>query len=177
MLRGILPKVAKRASDNAIRCSVSLPGGHTNCFQKGARRIKFEAAMTLDEILEQLPKLTDDEKRQLWNILDHELNGEGEESPEFLAELDARIRALDHGTRTYSLDEARQMVRNTVARARRSLLIEKVNIRFIYRSGLLHPLAQIGRCSKLPRLLKVVCLKQENHFIRIIGIAKKVQFF
>jgi hypothetical protein len=119
MLRGILPKVAKRASDNAIRCSVSLPGGHTNCFQKGARRIKFEAAMTLDEILEQLPKLTDDEKRQLWNILDHELNGEGEESPEFLAELDARIRALDHGTRTYSLDEARQMVRNTVARARR----------------------------------------------------------
>ena len=75
--------------------------------------------MSLNEIIEQLPKLSDDEKRQLWNILDHELSGEGEESPEFLAELDARIRALDHGARTYSLDEARQMVRDTVARARR----------------------------------------------------------
>ena len=69
--------------------------------------------MSFNEILEQLPKLTEDEKRQLWNILDHELADEGEESPEFLAELDARIRALDHGARTYSLDEARQMVRDT----------------------------------------------------------------
>ena len=75
--------------------------------------------MSLNEILEQLPKLTDEEKRQLWNILDQELANEGEESPEFLAELDARIRALDHGARTYSLDEARQIVRDTVARARR----------------------------------------------------------
>ena len=75
--------------------------------------------MSLNEIIEQLPKLSDDEKRQLWNILDQQLNGEGEESPEFLAELDARIRALDHGARIYSLDEARQMVRDTVARARR----------------------------------------------------------
>jgi hypothetical protein len=75
--------------------------------------------MSLSEILEQLPKLTDDEKRQLWSILDQELSAEGEESPEFLAELDARIRALDHGVRIYSLDDARQMVRDTVARARR----------------------------------------------------------
>jgi len=72
--------------------------------------------MSFNEILEQLPKLTDDEKRQLWNILDHD---EGEESPEFLAALDARIRALDHGARTYSLEEARQMVSDTVTRARR----------------------------------------------------------
>jgi triosephosphate isomerase len=43
----------------------------------------------------------------------------GEESPEFLAELDARIRALDHSGRTYSLDEAHQMVRDTAKRARR----------------------------------------------------------
>jgi hypothetical protein len=35
------------------------------------------------------------------------LADEGEESPEFLTELDARIRALDHGGRTYSLEEAR----------------------------------------------------------------------
>jgi hypothetical protein len=75
--------------------------------------------MSLNEILEQLPKLTEDEKRQLWNVLDQELAGEGEESPEFLAELDARVRALDHGARSYSVDEARQMVRDVVARARR----------------------------------------------------------
>jgi hypothetical protein len=75
--------------------------------------------MSFNEILEQLPKLTEDEKRQLWNILDQQLADEGEESPEFLAELDARICALDHGARTYSLDEARQMVRDTVTRARR----------------------------------------------------------
>jgi hypothetical protein len=44
--------------------------------------------MSFKEILEQLPKLIDDEKRQLWNILDQELAGEGEEGPEFLAALD-----------------------------------------------------------------------------------------
>jgi hypothetical protein len=75
--------------------------------------------MSFNEILEQLPKLTEDEKRQLRNILDQQLADEGEESPEFLAELDGRIRSLDQGARTYSLDEARQMVRDTVARARR----------------------------------------------------------
>jgi hypothetical protein len=75
--------------------------------------------MSFNEILEQLPKLTEDEKRQLWNILDQELADEGEESPEFLAELDARVSALDQGARTYSLDEARQMVSDTATRARR----------------------------------------------------------
>ena len=58
--------------------------------------------MIFNEILEQLPKLTEDEKRQLWNILDQQLaDQEGEESPEFLAELDARIRASNQGARTY----------------------------------------------------------------------------
>ena len=42
--------------------------------------------MSLNEILEHLPKLTEDEKRQLWNILDQQLADEGEESPEFLAD-------------------------------------------------------------------------------------------
>jgi hypothetical protein len=74
--------------------------------------------MSFNEILEQLPKLTEDEKRQLFNILSQQLADEGEESPGFLAELDARIRSLDHGARTYPLDEARQMVRDTVTRAR-----------------------------------------------------------
>jgi hypothetical protein len=40
-----------------------------------------------------LPKLTDEEKRQLWNILNQELAGGPEESPELLAELDARARS------------------------------------------------------------------------------------
>jgi hypothetical protein len=75
--------------------------------------------MSFNDILEQLPKLTEDEKRQLWHILDRQLADESEESPEFLAELDRRIRSLDQGARTYSLDEARQMVRGTIARARR----------------------------------------------------------
>ena len=75
--------------------------------------------MSFNEILEELPKLTEDEKRQLWNILDQQLSDEGEESPEFLAELDGRIRSLDQGARTCSLDEARQMVRDTVAGAGR----------------------------------------------------------
>jgi len=88
-------------------------------FRKGAIRIDFKPAMSFNEILEQLPNLTEHEKRQLWNILDQELADQGEESPEFLAELDARIRALDHDARTYSLDEARKMVRDTVTRARR----------------------------------------------------------
>jgi hypothetical protein len=75
--------------------------------------------MSFNEILEQLPKLTEDEKRQLWKILDQQLAGEKEESPEFLAELDVRIRPLNDGARTYSLEGARQMVRDTVTRAGR----------------------------------------------------------
>jgi hypothetical protein len=74
--------------------------------------------MSFNDILEQLPKLTEDERRQLWHILDRQLADEGEESPEFLAELDRRIRSLDQGAQTYSLDEARQMVRDTIAHAR-----------------------------------------------------------
>jgi hypothetical protein len=41
----------------------------------------------------------------------NEIPGEAEESPEFLAELDARIRALEAEGRTYTVEEARQMVR------------------------------------------------------------------
>jgi hypothetical protein len=90
-----------------------------NCFPSWELSISFKSAIIFNEILEQLPKLTEDEKRQLWKILDQQLADEGGESPEFLAELDARIRPLDHGARTYSLDEARRMVRDTVIRARR----------------------------------------------------------
>jgi hypothetical protein len=51
--------------------------------------------MSFNDILKQLPKLTEDEKRRLWHILDRQLADESEESPEFLAELDRRIRSLD----------------------------------------------------------------------------------
>lgn len=67
--------------------------------------------MSIHEILNELPKLTNDEKKQLWNVLDHELTPEAdEESPEFLAELDERIEALDRGERTYTVDEVRQHI-------------------------------------------------------------------
>ena len=46
--------------------------------------------MTSDEILGQLPKLTEEEKRQLWDILNQQLADEREESPEFIAEREAR---------------------------------------------------------------------------------------
>ena len=45
--------------------------------------------MSIKEILEELPKLTEEEKRQLWNVLDHELTPEeDEESPEVIAAND-----------------------------------------------------------------------------------------
>jgi hypothetical protein len=51
--------------------------------------------MSIKEILEELPKLTEEEKRQLWNVLDHELTPEeDEESPEVLAAIDEGIRSL-----------------------------------------------------------------------------------
>jgi hypothetical protein len=67
--------------------------------------------MSIKEILEELSKLTREEKRQLWDALEHELTPEeDEESPEFLAELDERIQALDRGERTYTVDEVRQHI-------------------------------------------------------------------
>ena len=76
--------------------------------------------MTLTEIFEQLPKLTPDEKRQLWNVLDRELASEAEpdESPEFLAELDRCVKEADAGGKTYTVEEARQMVREIIERRR-----------------------------------------------------------
>ncbi|MBV8377601.1 MAG: hypothetical protein JO279_11430 [Verrucomicrobia bacterium] len=75
--------------------------------------------MSIHEILEELPKLTEDEKRQLWNVLDHELGDESEEeSPEVLAAIERGIRSLEAGERTHTLDEARERVREIVAKAR-----------------------------------------------------------
>jgi hypothetical protein len=76
--------------------------------------------MTLTEIFEQLPKLTPDEKRQLRNVLDRELASESEqdESPEFLAELDRWVREAEAGGKTYTVDEARQMLQEIIERHR-----------------------------------------------------------
>ena len=76
--------------------------------------------MSFNEILKELPKLTQDEKRQLWNVLDHGLSGEqDEESPEVLAAIERGIRSLEAGERTHTIEEARQRVKEIVAKARR----------------------------------------------------------
>jgi len=69
--------------------------------------------------LEELPKLTAEEKRQLWNVLDHELTPEeDEESPEILAAIDEGIRSLESGERTYTIEEVREHIAKIVERTR-----------------------------------------------------------
>ena len=75
--------------------------------------------MNIKEILEELPRLTQEEKRQLWNVLDHELTSEeDEESPEVLAALDEAIRSLEKGEKTYTIEETREHIAEIVERAR-----------------------------------------------------------
>ena len=75
--------------------------------------------MSIKEILEELPKLTREEKRQLWDALEHELTpGEDEESPELLAAIDEGIHTLETGEKTYTIDELRQQIAGIVERAR-----------------------------------------------------------
>ena len=67
--------------------------------------------MSIKEILDELPKLTEEEKRQLWNVLDHELTPEeDEESPEVLAAIDEGIRSLESGERTFTIEEVREHI-------------------------------------------------------------------
>jgi hypothetical protein len=76
--------------------------------------------MSIKEILEELPNLTQEEKRQLWNVLNHEVAHDfEEESPESLAAIDEGVRSLESGEKTYTIEEARQLVVETVAKARR----------------------------------------------------------
>jgi hypothetical protein len=75
--------------------------------------------MSIKEILEELPKLTQEEKRQLWNVLEHELTSEEEEeSPEVLAAIDEAIRSLEKGEKTYTIEEVRAHIAEIVERAR-----------------------------------------------------------
>jgi hypothetical protein len=79
-----------------------------------------QESMSIKEILEELPKLTQEEKKQLWNALNHEVTYDvEEESPEILAAIDEGIRSLESGEKTYTIEEARQLVAETVAKARR----------------------------------------------------------
>jgi hypothetical protein len=81
----------------------------------------FSEFMSIKEILEELPKLTQEEKKQLWNALNHEAATYDveEESPELLAAIDEGICSLESGERTYTIEEARRLVAETVAKARR----------------------------------------------------------
>jgi hypothetical protein len=66
--------------------------------------------MSIKEILKELPKLTEEEKRQLWNVLAHELTPEiNQESPEVLAAIDEGIRSTESGESTYTIEEAREV--------------------------------------------------------------------
>jgi hypothetical protein len=87
---------------------------------KGPKRGTFFGIMSIKEILEELPRLTQEEKKQLWNALNHEATYDiEEESPELLAAIDEGICSLESGERTYTIEEARQLVAETVAKARR----------------------------------------------------------
>jgi hypothetical protein len=74
--------------------------------------------MSFREIIAELPNLTEDEKRQILDLLAQELSPT-QESPEFLAMLKRRIDAADRGGRTYTLGETREAVQKSVRRTSR----------------------------------------------------------
>jgi len=71
--------------------------------------------MSFREIIAELPNLTEDEKRQLPDLLAQQLS-QHEESSEFLAMLKARIDAADRATHRYTLAETRQALQHSVKR-------------------------------------------------------------
>jgi hypothetical protein len=76
--------------------------------------------MSFREIIAEVPNLTEDEKRQLLDLLERELSENGdEESPEFLAMLERRINAADKGGRTHTLAQAREAMKKSVRRPSR----------------------------------------------------------
>jgi hypothetical protein len=71
--------------------------------------------MRLLEIIEEVQNLTEDEKRQLLELLERDLcNCANEESPEFLAMLETRISNGDKGGPIYTLAQARDALKNFV---------------------------------------------------------------
>jgi coenzyme F420-reducing hydrogenase gamma subunit len=75
--------------------------------------------MSFNEILEEIPKLSHDEKKQLQNLLAHALEEEKDEAPEILAAIDEGLRSLANRELRHTLAEARERVKTIVARARR----------------------------------------------------------
>lgn len=76
--------------------------------------------MTFREIIAEMQNLTEDEKRQLLELLERDFsNRDNEESPEFLTMLETRISAADKGGRTYTLAQARDALRNFLRRSGR----------------------------------------------------------
>ncbi|MBW0001386.1 MAG: hypothetical protein JO015_20010 [Verrucomicrobia bacterium] len=76
--------------------------------------------MGLKEILKEIPKLTQEEKRQLRSVLEQPLAQDvGEDSPELLAAIDEGIHSLESGEQTYTIEEARRLVAETAAKGRR----------------------------------------------------------
>ena len=74
--------------------------------------------MSFREIIAEVQNLTEDEKRQLLELLERDLsNCTNEESQEFLATLETRISAADKGGRTYTLAQARDALRNSMRRS------------------------------------------------------------
>ena len=71
--------------------------------------------MSFRDVIAEMQNLTEHEKRQLLELLECDLcNYAEEESPEFLAMLETRIRAANEGGRTYSLAQARGALKNFV---------------------------------------------------------------
>lgn len=73
--------------------------------------------MSLDEIIEELPKLTPEERRQIYLQVER-LDGEPEfeATPEMLATIEEVTRSVQIEP-TYSLEEARQRVREWASTA------------------------------------------------------------
>jgi hypothetical protein len=57
------------------------------------------------------------------------------------------------------------------------LVVQKINVRLIANTRLLHPLAQIIRPGELLRLVGILGGKKQNHFIRIVDTPQKMFLF
>ena len=69
--------------------------------------------MSFGDIIAAVQHLTADEKRQLFELLERDLcSHANEESPEFLAMLEARISKADKGGRSYTVAQAREALKN-----------------------------------------------------------------
>jgi hypothetical protein len=77
--------------------------------------VDLTLAMSFRDIIADLQNLTADEKRQLLELLERDLcSRASEESPEFLAMLETRIRKTDKCGCTYTLAQTRDALKKFV---------------------------------------------------------------